>query len=326
MRKLAIVILSLGAAAACSTQPAVTSKASKEGSVVQSAATKKGSVDRSAAKHNVMVAESSAAESHGPDGLTQTVTNTSFAFTSVYNPQKQNMTQNVLLAQKVESASVVGKEGAVASLEVTAWLNWKGRYETKKWTLSDCADGGWRDGDFYITSKYAQGTAENMMRAFNFDSGKYAYSYTTKPATADIYVPNDMLKRYVAYTSRRGADSACRKNEMGKKDVGVLVLTDGESEADRIAVESNNAELARSPAVVLVNKKETKGAATLMVWGPAEFDSAREVVEGFAVKLIYHDGSHITIPVSGDRFDLDRASTPRGVKLRRVGVEKDSKK
>jgi hypothetical protein len=337
MRKLAIVILSLGAAAACSTQPTVTSEATKEGSVAKSAATKEGSVAKSvatkessikqsAAKHNVMVAESSAAESQGPDGLTQTVTNTSFAFTSVYNPQKQNMTQNVLLAQKVESASVVGKEGAVARLEVTAWLNWKGRYETKKWTLSDCADGGWRDGDFYITSKYAQGTAENMMRAFNFDSGKYDYSYTTKPVTADIYVPNDMFKRYVAYTSRRGADSACRKNEMGKKDVGVLVLTDGVSQADRIAVESNNTEMASSPAVVLVDKKETKGATTLMVWGPAEFDSASEVVKGFAVKLAYADGSEITIPVSGDRFDLDSASTPNGVMLRRVEVEKVSAK
>lgn len=337
MRKLAIVILSLGAGVACSTQPVVTSEATKEVSVAQSAATeevrvdqsagsKEVRVDQSAAKQNVMKAESSAAESAGPDGITHTVTNTSFAFTSVYNPQKQNMTESVLLAQKIESVSVVGKEGADAKLEVTAWVDWKGHYDTKKWTLHDCADGGWRDGDFYVTSKYSQGVAENLMRAFNFSSGKYAYSYTTKPASADIYVPNDTIKRYVAYTSRRGADSACRKNEMGRNDVGVLVLSDGVSQADRIAVESNNAELARSPAVVLVDKKETKGAATLMVWGPAEFASDRDVVKGFAVKLAYVDGSEITIPVSGDRFDLDSASTPKGVTLRRVAVEKDSAK
>ena len=113
---------------------------------------------------------------------------------------------------------------------------------------------------------------------------------------------------------------------MGKKDVGVLVLADGASQSDRIAVESNSAELARSPAVVLVNKKEPKGASTLMVWGPAEFKSTSEVVKGFAVKLNYTDGREITIPVSGDRFDLDRASTPKGVKLRRIEVEKGSAK
>lgn len=317
MRKLAVMILSLqGAGVACATPPTVT----------HPEATKEASVAQSTTKQNIMKAESSAAESPGSDGITQTVTNTSFAFTSVHNPQKVNMTESVLLAQKIESVSVVGNEGAVAKLEVAAWVDGKSHYDTKLWTISDCADAGWRDGDFYITSKYGQGGAENLMRAFNFGTGKYVYSYTTAPASADIYVPKDMVKRHVAYTSRRGADSACRKNEMGRNAVGVLVLTDGVSLADRITVESGNAELARSPAVVLVDKKETKGAATLMVWGPAEFASASEVVKGFAVKLAYSDGSEITIPVSGDRFDLDRASTPRDVVLRRVGVEKDSAK
>ncbi|MEN8170303.1 MAG: hypothetical protein ABFS08_08780 [Pseudomonadota bacterium] len=317
MKKLAIVILSLqGAGVACATPPAVT----------HSEATKEARVAQSTAKQNVMKAESRAAESPGPDGITQTVTNTSFAFTSVHNPQKQDMTESVLLAQKIESVSVVGKEGAETKLEVAAWVDGKSHYDTKMWTIHDCADAGWRDGDFYITSKYGQGGAENLMRAFNFSSGKYVYTYTTEPASAEIYVPKDMIKRHVAYTSRRGTDSACRKSEMGKNAVGVLVLTDGVSQADRIAVESGNAELARSPAVVLVDKKETKGAADLMVWGPAEFASDREVVRGFAVKLTYPGGSHITIPVSGDRFDLDRASTPRGVKLRRVKVEKGTAK
>lgn len=323
MRKLAIVILSLQGAAACATTPAVT----QSGSASAASAASAESAAPSKAKQTIMKAESSAAESQGPDGITQMVTNTSFAFTSVHNPQKQNMTQSVLLAQKIESVTVVGEEGAEAELEVTAWVDGKSRYDKKMWTINDCADAGWRNGDFYATSKYGQGGAENLMRAFNFNSGKYVYSYTTQPARADIQVPNDTIKRYVAYTSRRGADSECRNNEMGKNDVGVLVLADVTSQSDRIAVESNSAELALSPAVVLMDKKETtKGTATLMVWGPAEFDSASEVVNGFAVKLAYTDGSEITIPVSGDKFDLDRASTPSDVKLRRIGVEKDSAK
>ncbi len=334
MRKLAIVILSLGTVVACTTQPTATrseptkkvgaSQSAVGGSAAQSAAAKEGSIAQSDAKNNIMKAESSAAESSGPDGITQTVTNTSFAFTSVYNPKKPNMTESVLLAQKIKSTNVVGKEGATARLGVTAWVDWKGHYDAKKWTINDCADAGWRDGDFYVTSKYGQGGDENLLRAFNFSSGKYVYSYTTKPARADIQVPNDTLKRYVAYTSRRGADSACRKNKMGSNDVGVMVLTDGVSQSDRISVESNSAELARSPTVVLVNKKETKGASTLMVWGPADFANAREVVKGFAVKLTYTDGREITIPVTGDRFDLDRASTPKGVTLRHIKLEEDS--
>jgi len=337
MKKLAIVILSLGMGIACTTQPAVTSDATKEVGVTQPAATKEVSVTQPAvtkevsvaqpdAKDNIMMAESSAAESPGPDGITHTVTNTSFAFSSLYNPTKVNMTEGVLLEQKIKSVSVVGKEGAVTKLEVAAWVDGKGHYDKKKWTINDCADAGWQDGDFYVTSKYGQGDAENLMRAFNFRSGKYVYSYTTKPARADIHVPNQTIKRYVAYTSRRATDSACRNNEMGKNDVGVLVLTDGVSQSDRIAVVSNNAELARSPAVDLVDKKEPKGAATLMVWGPAEFASDSEVVNGFAVKLAYTDGSEITIPVSGDKFDLDRASTLEGVYLRRIEVAQDSTK
>lgn len=274
------------------------------------------------AKQGIMTAESSAAEATGADGVTQTVVNTAFAFTSRTNPLKKDMTEQVLLAQRIESSSIAGREGAVAKLETSAWVDGKGRYDEKMWTIYDCADGGWRDGDFYITAKYGQGGAEELLRAYNFANGKYVYSFTVKPVSAEIYIPKDLVKRYIAYASKKGSDSVCRKNETTREAIGAVTLSDGIGQMDRIVLESANDLLARSPSVVLVDKKEVKGVTNLMVWGPAEFANKSEVVKGFSLKLGFADGSEALIPVSNDKFDIERAALPNGMKARRIDIEK----
>lgn len=268
-----------------------------------------------------MKSESSASESSGPEGTVQTVVNASFAFTNLYNPQKQNFT-DILLAQKIEASNSSGKESAPTKLETTAWMGGKNRYDTKMWTISDCADSGWRGGDFYLTSKYGGEGAENMLRAYNFRTGKYAFSYTTEPVAADIYIPKDVIKRHVAYVSKKGASSACRKNEMPQNVVGALALSDGDAQIDRIVLEAESEEMTRSPKIALVSEKEPKGANYLSIWGPAEFANRSDVVKGFSVKVTFQDGTDVIIPVTNDKFDIQKAVLPKTVKLRRVDVEK----
>lgn len=266
-------------------------------------------------------AESSATETSGPDGVVQTVANTSFAFTNLYNPQKQGFT-DILIAQKIESAATVGREGTTPKLEANAWSGGKGRYDTKMWVINDCADAGWRSGDFYQTSKYGWGGTENLLRAYNFKTGKYAYSFTTDPVAVDIYIPKDTIKRHVSYVSRKGTDSECRKNEMPKNVIGALTLSDSDAQIDRIVFEAEEEDLGWSPRITLVNEKEPKGVSNMSVWGPAEFINRSEAVKGFSVKLIFRNGMEAVVPVAYDKFDVQRASLPRSIKVRRIDAEK----
>lgn len=268
-----------------------------------------------------MTSESSAAESSSPDGAVQTVTNTTFAFTSLYNPQKQNSTDKLLIAQKVVSTTFPNQAGPIAKLEAIAWLGNKESYDTKLWTVNDCADTGWRSGDFYWTSKYGPEGTENLLRAYNFKTGKYSFTFTAEPVTADIHIPDGTVKRYVAYVSRKGADSECRKNELPKGAIGALTLSDGNSQSDRIVLEVQDEAPQRSPEISLIDKKEVKGAKILSVWGPGDFSHTREVVNGFSVKVFFEDGRGVIIPVTNDRFDIDAATLPRAITIRRIGVE-----
>lgn len=266
-------------------------------------------------------AESSASESTGSDGVVQTVTNTSFAFTNLYISPKVGFS-DILLAQKIESTATAGRDGSVPKLETTAWTGGKNRYDTKMWTINDCADAGWRSGDFYLTSKNGWEGAENLLRAHNFKTGKYAFSFTTEPASVDVYIPKDTVKRNVAYVSRKGTDSACRKNDMPKNVIGALTLADADSQIDRIAFEGEDEELGWSPRVTLVSDKEPKGASNLSIWGPADFANKSEVVKGFSVKVVFRNGAEAIVPVVNDKFDVQKASLPKSIKVRRIDVEK----
>lgn len=266
-------------------------------------------------------AESSASESSGPEGTVQTVINTNFAFTNLYNPQKQGFT-DILLSQKLESTATAGRDGSVPKLETSAWVSGKNRYDTKMWTINDCADAGWRSGDFYLASKYGWSGSENLLRAYNFKTGKYVFAYTTDPAMVDIYIPKDTVKRHLSYVSRKGTDSECRKNEMPKGAIGALTLSDVDSQIDKIVFEAEDEELAWSPRIALVNDKEVKGVSNMSVWGPAEYANKSEVVKGFSVKVSFRNGQEAVVPVVGDKFDLQKASLPKSIKIRRIDIEK----
>lgn len=266
-------------------------------------------------------AESSASESYGPDGEVQTTVNTSFAFTNLYNPKIQSFT-NALISLRIANTSFSGRAAANPKLEATAWVSGKGKYDTKLWTINECADAGWQSGDFFWTSKYGFDGTDNLLRAYNLKSGKFAFSFTTDPASVEIAVPNNSVKRYFSYLAKLTKESECRKNELPGNAVGSLTLSDLDTQIDRIVFEGSDDYLVRNPKVMLISDKEAKGTSSLSVWGPADFASTSEIVKGFSVKVLFRDGLEAIIPVTNDRFDIQRASLPKSIKVRRVDVAK----
>lgn len=266
-------------------------------------------------------AESTASESAGPDGVVYTVVNTSFAFTSLRNPQKDDPTDG-LIAQKVEIKTISGREGASPKLEATAWIGGKSKYDTKLWTINDCADSGYQAGDFYWTTKYGMNGAENLLRAYSARTGKYMFSATTEPASVEINIPKDIINRHISYLSKIATDSECRKNDLPKSSIGALTLSDDDKQIDRLLIETDDQKLSESPSISLVDPKQAEGVSELSIWGPAEFSSKSDVVKGFSVKVFFREGVEAIIPVTNDKFDIQKASLPKSVKIRRIDVEK----
>ncbi len=269
-------------------------------------------------------AESTASESYGPDGAVQTTVNTSFAFTSLYNPSQQNFTDS-LIALRIANTAYSGRGAANPKLEATAWVDGKSKYDTKLWTINDCADAGWQSGDFYWTSKYGFDGTDNLLRAYNIRTGKYAFSFTSEPATVSIAVPNNSIKRYVSYLAKLTKESACRKNELPDGAIGSLTISNGDAQLDSIIFETGDNYLVQSTKITLVNDKEVKGTSNLSIWGPADFGNPSDIVKGFSVKVLFRDGMEATIPVNNDKFDLSRASLPKTVKIRRIDTEKTAR-
>lgn len=270
-------------------------------------------------------AESTASESYGPDGAVQTTVNTSFAFTSLYNPKQQDFT-DTLISLKIANTAYSGRGAANPKLEASAWVDGKSKYDTKLWTINDCADSGWQSGDFYWTSKYGFDGTDNLLRAYNIRTGKYSFSFTAEPASVNIAVPNNSIKRYFSYLAKLTKESECRKNQLPDGAIGSLTLSDGDDQLDRIVFEADNNFLAQNTKVLLINDKEIKGTSNLSVWGPADYGKPSDTVKGFSVKVVFRDGMEATVPVSNDKFDIQHAALPKSVNIRRIETEKTASK
>jgi hypothetical protein len=101
----------------------------------------------------------------------------------------------------------------------------------------------------------------------------------------------------------------------------MLTLSSDDSRIDRILLESDDKELAFSPQVSAIDKKETKGVSRLSLW-QSNGENTREAVRGFSAKLFFYDGMEAIIPVSGDRFDIQNATLPKALKIRRISPDK----
>ncbi len=258
-----------------------------------------------------MKSESSASESPGR----QTIVNTSFAFSSLYNAEQKNFT-SMIISQRIESTTRSGVEGADSHLEAIAWITGKTMYDTKLWVIRDRADRGEEWGDFYRTTKYGCCGAEQLHRVFNLRTGRYIFSFTTEPAFIDV--PNTTIKRNISYVSANAASDD--KNPVPSGGIGVLTLSSNDSRIDCILLESEDGELAWSPKLSLIDKKEVKGASRLSLWHSNRENKA-EAVRGFSVKLFFYDGMEAIIPVSGDRFDIQKASLPKAIKIKRISTK-----
>lgn len=271
--------------------------------------------------------ESSFSESLSRDGVVQTTINTTFVPTSLYSPQKKDHI-SALLTQRFENTSLSGRESGRSKLEVIAWISGKQKYDTKLWTINDCAETGALLHDFYQTTEYGCCGAESLHHAYNLNTGKFMFSYSTEPLSVDISflgIPQQTsLRRRISYISRGAQESACHKVTLPKTAIGTLTLSDAFSEdstkLDQIVLESNDGELAWSPKVSVLSKEDPNGAKhTLVMY--KDYINPTEAVKGFSVKAFYYQGMEVIIPIINDRFDIKGATLPASIKLRRVAIE-----
>jgi hypothetical protein len=272
--------------------------------------------------------ESSFSEASGLDGIVQTIVNTTFAPTSLYSSQKKKHV-SALLTQRFENISLSGREGSRSKLEVVAWISGMSKYDTKLWTINDCANTGQLLNDFYQTTEYGCCGAESLNHAYNLRTGKFMLSYTTEPVSVDISFlgspHQNSLKRRISYISRGAQDSACHKLALPKMAIGALTLSDEDIQLDRIVLEStkDDGDLVWSPKVSVLSKEDPNGAKhTLVMY--KDYINPTDAVKGFSVKAFYYQGMEAIIPIVNDRFDINGATLPASIKLRRVAVEQNN--
>ena len=268
-----------------------------------------------AAQSFMRKAESSVSETVGPQGPAKTVVNTVFAVDSLYDP-KRKVPTDVLISQRIESIFHSGKEVADSNLEAVAWITRQNKYDTKLWIIKDRADAGGRWGDFYRTTMHGCCGAETVYRAFNYSTGKYAFSFTAEPVFADI--PNTPIKRNISYISANAA-SDYEHGKQSPRGVGMLTISADDSFIDQVIVETDDRELAWSPKLSLIDAKEPKGTSRLSLWHSNGISKA-EAVKAFSVKLFFYDGMEIIVPVNGDRFDIEKSVLPKGASIRRISL------
>lgn len=272
-----------------------------------------------AAEPFTLKSESSVSEQFDKRGIVRTTINTSFSFTKLYISQEDKF-EDVLISKKIKRTLISGREGADSHIEVVAWIKGKSKYDTKMWTINDCADSGGLLLDFYKTTKYGCCGAEDIQRAFNIKTGKYVFSFTVDPVVAEIIIPKDRIERYIAYLSANATDTKCTKNNLPDSAIGSLTLTDGGTQIDRILIESNDKELNWSPKISLVNNKEVKGVSKLSIW-PKVYSGKSGAVKDFSVKLFYYDGMEAIIPIKNDKFDISNSLLPKSIMVKRISIE-----
>ncbi len=244
----------------------------------------------------------------GPQGEDRTVVNATFAFAFAAG-------EPALIRQRVESHTTSTVRGAGATFEASAWVTRKGAYDTQVWVIRDRADEGRWAFDFYRTTVNGCCGTEDLHRAFNQDTGRYVFSFTTDPVSVSI--PNTTLKRYVSYVSSNAVASASifGGGRWPPGAVGALTLSDDSRQIDRVLVELGD-EPAWTPNVTLVEDGKTAGVGALALW-QFSGEGRPENVTGFSVRL--RSGTDVIVPVRNDRFDLQGA-LPRS-RIRRVPVE-----
>lgn len=269
----------------------------------------------------VRKSESSISESAGKEGVIKTVVNSTFAVDTIYNPINKKFL-DVLISQKLTSIFIPGRESADSTVEVVAWISGKNRYDTKLWAIKAGADEGGKWGDFYRTINYGCCGAETAYNAFDFKTGKHAFSYTAEPVFVDI--PNTPIKRNISYVSSNAISDYIYAKQY-PRGVGVLTISADGTVIDQVIFETDDKELAWSPKLSLTDANEPKGVSSLSLWHADGIGKA-DLVKAFSVKLFFYDGMEIIVPVNSDRFDLKKSALPKAVTIRRISVVQSNRK
>jgi hypothetical protein len=260
--------------------------------------------------------EASAVERPLPDGgWTRTVVHPRFDFVNLWKPGQEKPTV-LLLAQRLESTMRSDTEGAQPTLQVTAWTKGKRAYDKKLWSFTAEADLGElvEADEYFRTTRHGCCAAEQTHTLYNLETGKPIVTYTDE-GVGFLEVPNTPVRRQVAYHSQA---ASLPSPDLGDAQ-GILTLSTRSDVIHKIAVHVGNNEIGDfTPVLSLkVNGEKEEESRWIDLWA-AEKNPVSAAIGGFEVKLVFGNGQAIRIPVTGDDFDLTKATVPPAFRLVRL--------
>jgi len=262
-----------------------------------------------------MKEEASVVERPLPDGgWARTVVHPRFDFVNLWHPGQEKPTV-VLLAQRLETTTRSDAEGTEPVLQVTAWTKGKRTYDKKLWSLTAEADLGQVVGydEYFGTTRHGCCAAEETHTLYNLETGKAVVTYTAE-GVGFVEVPNTPVRRQVAYHSQA---ASLASPDIGDAQ-GILTLSTRSDVIQKIAVHVGNNEIGDfTPVLSLKVDGEKEESHRIDLWA-AEKNPVSAAIGGFEVKLVFGNGQVIRIPVTGDDFDLKKATLPPTFKLVRL--------
>jgi hypothetical protein len=260
--------------------------------------------------------EASVVERPFPDGgWMRTVVHPRFDFVSVWHRGQERPT-SILIAQRLESTMRSDSEGAQSTLQVTAWSKGKKPYDKKLWSIATEADLGEvvEADEYFRATRYGCCAAESTHTLYNVETGKPVATYTDE-GVGFVEVPNTPVRRLITYHSA----AASIADPAAADALGVLALSSRDGGVlHRIVIRSSSDQLEGfTPQLTLKVDGEKEESQRIDLWA-AEKNPVPAAIRGFQVRLIFEDGQAVRIPITGDDFDLEKATVPPGFRLARL--------
>ena len=251
-------------------------------------------------------------------GVVAQITNRRFSFTEFFNHNQvtDENRRSLLLEEEFKSEHGSNEEGQTGTVTVKAWIGVGPAPSTQLWTFSQEGDEGAIADRFYRVTKYGCCGAEKTSVYFNLSAGHKVF--TSSADLFQIEVPNtyNAMNRYVGFVSDM-ASLAPGEITSGKKVIGIIEYGSEDTVLDRLTVSREVKEDMGTPTIEALYQGKRNKTGPLDLWG-SDKRTDPAALSGFSMVFSYSALRMLTIPVTGDRFDVAHARLSRGFSVQRV--------